>query len=77
METCNLHNSLMEKIDHIIDKINSLEVKMAELPDRVLERADKKFASKLVEKIVYGMLGAIALGILYALMELVIKKPII
>jgi hypothetical protein len=35
--------------------------------------ADKKYASKLTEKIVYSMAGVLLLGIVYAFIGLVIK----
>lgn len=35
--------------------------------------ADAKYASKLTEKIVYSMAGVFLLGVIYAIMEVVIK----
>jgi len=34
-----------------------------------VKEADKKFASKLTEKIVYGMIGAIVLSVLYYILK--------
>ena len=34
-----------------------------------VDEADKKFASKLTEKIVYGMIGAIVLSVLYYILK--------
>jgi hypothetical protein len=38
-----------------------------------IESADKKYASKVVEKVVYSMIGAICLAVLGGLLNLVIK----
>jgi len=38
-----------------------------------IESADKKYASKITEKIVYSMIGAICLAVLGGLLNLVIK----
>ena len=40
---------------------------------RILESNDKRYASKLTERIVYGMVGFILLGVLAAVVALVIK----
>jgi len=73
MKPCLLHNSLMEKIDSILCELGDLKVKVAELPERVLEKADQRYASKTVERAVYGIIGALTLTVLEAIVELVIK----
>jgi hypothetical protein len=63
----------MEKIDSILCELGDLKVKVAELPERVLEKADQRYASKTVERAVYGIIGALTLTVLEAIVELVIK----
>jgi hypothetical protein len=41
------------------------------LIDRIFEKAEKKFASKLTEKIVYAMVGIIIAGVLAKLLNLI------
>lgn len=41
--------------------------------DAQMEIAEKKFASKNTEKIVYGMVSTIVLAVLYAVLEGVVK----
>ena len=43
------HNTLMEKIDSISDKIEALAIKMAELPGTLIEKMDDKYAAKSTE----------------------------
>lgn len=68
-------------------KINAIEEKLKEMPtrdemalclekaiDKVMEKAETKFASKITEKIVYGMVGVIMTTVLIAIVGLVIVK---
>jgi hypothetical protein len=59
--------------EDVNNKLNDILIKLAELPEKVLEKADKKFASKLTERIVYTMVTIICLGVLTALVSTVVK----
>ena len=74
MAVCPTHNKLMEKIDLIVDSISDIKVQIAKLPEAVLEKADERYASKTVERAVYGIIGSLCLAVLLALYELVLKR---
>lgn len=65
--------SMSEKLDELKDLVikgfAEIKIEMKETD----ERNEKKFASKLTEKIVYGMAGALLLTILGAIASLVIR----
>lgn len=65
------HTTFMEKIDAIGEKLEAVSVKIAQLPDQILERADKRYASKTAEKIIYGLVGAVCVAFVMALWELI------
>lgn len=67
-------NKFMDKLDNLGSKIENLSIDIAKMPEIILEKADARYASKTSEKVVYGMVGAIVLGVLYAILELVIKR---
>lgn len=69
----NLREELMEKIDNLAKNVEDVKICLAELPDKIFERADKRYASKLSEKIIYGMVGVITTGVVVALLALVMK----
>lgn len=56
---------LSERVAVIETKLDSIEKKM----DDFIESADKKYASKNVEKVVYGMIGIVLASVLYYLLE--------
>lgn len=68
------HKTMTEKIDNIINSLGDINVKIAELPEKVLDKADERYASKTVERAVYGIIGALSLTVIIAIVELVIKK---
>lgn len=53
----------------VINGFEKMEVKF----DKFIEEADKKYASKLTEKIVYGLVGVVCLSVAGALVALVLK----
>lgn len=67
------HKTIMEQLKDFSDKLTELMVKVEGLPARILERADERYASKTTEKAVYGLIGAICLTVVYALVELIKK----
>lgn len=52
----------MSEYKEIVDSVNALKIEIVKLPDVIMEKAETKFASKLTEKIVYGLCGFILLG---------------
>lgn len=68
------HIAIMEKLDafkdFFNDKINSLQVDIARMPDKILERADDRYASKTAEKVIYALVGAVCLAFIMGLWEI-------
>ena len=58
-------------ITYIKTKVDDNEAKL----DKFIESADKKYASKLTENIVYGLCGTILGAVILALIYLVINSP--
>jgi hypothetical protein len=71
------HNTIMEKLDTLKDAIQKdikdLSVAVAEMPDKILARGDRRYASKTVEKVIYGVIGAAGAAIILALLQLIMK----
>ena len=67
------HNIFMDKLDKMADQINKISIDIAELPEKIFERGDDRYASKVTEKAVYALIGAIVLAVLYSLLNGVIK----
>ena len=65
------HQTFMEKIDSLGEKIELLSIKIAQMPDEILKRADERYASKTAEKVIYGIVGAICLAFLMGVWELI------
>ena len=63
----------MQKIDNLDCKIDRLSVEVASLPDRILVRADKRYASKTAEIVIYGLVGVILTAFILGVWEFVIK----
>ena len=61
----------MEKIDEFGKKLEDISVKIASLPDQILERADSRYASKTAEKLIYGLVGIVCAAFVMALWELI------
>lgn len=64
------HNTIMNQLN---DFKNEILVKIAELPQVILDKADERYASKTTERAVYGLIGAIVLAFVYAVIELIKK----
>jgi hypothetical protein len=63
------HESLNENLGK---NFTEIKLSIAELPEKILEKSAEKFASKLTEKIVYGLCGFILLAFLAAVTGLVV-----
>lgn len=66
-------NTMTQKIDNLSKNLNDFKIeiieKIAELPDRL----DRRYASKLTERIVFAMSGLILTSVFLAIIYLVIK----
>lgn len=71
--TLKLFKSMDEKIDKMAIAINNLRVDIAKLPERIFEKGDRRYASKLSEKLIYGMVGTVLTLVLIAVVYLVLK----
>ena len=70
-ENASQHQIIMEKLEFFSEKLEEVKLALAELPDKIFERADKRYASKLAEKVIYGMVGIIITAFVVALWELI------
>ncbi len=64
---------MTDKIDKIDKSVNDIKIAIASLPDDILQRADKRYAGKTTEKVVYGMVGLILSIVITALVYLVVS----
>ncbi len=71
--TLKMFTNMEDKIDEIKKTLNDLRVDIAGLPEKMFEKGDARYASKLSEKVVYGMVGVVLTTILIAILYLVIK----
>ena len=76
-ECANNHLNLNKKMDDIYNELEKIKIELAKLPEKLGEQFDKKYvtleAFKPVQKLAYGLVGAVLLGVLIALLALVIK----
>jgi hypothetical protein len=66
---------IKEKIEEISNKIvtkDEMERCNLELVEKILEKTDKRYATKLTEKIVYAMTGIVLTAVLVAVVGLVV-----
>ena len=73
--SCNTnHRALMEEFNKFKQEI---KVELAGLPKKLLDEMDNRYVSKdsfsPIQKIVYGLVGAVLLGVVGAIMALIIK----
>lgn len=71
---CDKHiNSMASEIKQVGEKlgnkIDRLALDFAEFPDKFFERADKRYASKTIEKAVYALAGALLIAIFMKLVK--------
>jgi len=63
------HQILNGKMDKLSEEINNLRLEVAMLPEKLAKEFDKRYASKLTEKIVYGAAGIILAAFVYYLIK--------
>lgn len=64
---------IMEKMEKMDDKIDNIQIQIASLPEALIEKLDKRYASKVTENIVYAGAGLILTAFIMALWELIKK----
>jgi len=67
------HNKIVEKLDNLEENLNKVKIQIAELPERLSEKFDERYASKNTEKVVYGLIGLAGGAIIIALMAGILK----
>jgi len=67
----------MKEIKDIKKDVNEIKVDLASLPEKLMDKLDDKYVSKdlfkPIQKLVYGLVGAILLGIVGAGLALILK----
>ena len=64
---------IMDKIDKMNEKLDKLSIEIAKLPEGIFKEAEKRFASKQLEKFVWAI-GVIATSaIIAAVFKLIFK----
>jgi len=71
---------IIERVAKVEVEINNLKEmnskehqEIKELVEKFINSAENKFASKMVEKIVYGMVGVVMLTVMGSFISLIIK----
>ena len=64
---------MMEKIDKIDEKVDTILLKLSENREQILNETDKRYAGKITEKIVYTGAGLVLTAFVMALWELIKK----
>jgi Txe/YoeB family toxin of Txe-Axe toxin-antitoxin module len=70
------HKTLMNKIDDLTKAVAEIQISIAGLPEKIFEKADERYASKVVEKAVYAVIGAVCLGVVYIALSMILNHPI-
>ena len=69
--------NLMKQINDIKDDIGNIKISIAVLPDKIKEAIAENYVSKdsfrPVQKVVYGLVGAILIGVAGAILALAFK----
>lgn len=61
------------EVSNLKDTNSKEHQEIKELVERFINSAENKFASKMVEKIVYGMVGVVMLTVMGSFISLIIK----
>jgi len=71
------NDNFMKEIKQIKQCINDIKVDIAKLPETLIEKIDEKYVSQEtfspIQKVVYGLVGAILLTALAASLTLILK----
>ena len=73
-EECKTNMStIMEKIDQLFNKISDLSIKVEGIPQRVLENADERYASKRIEQTVDKLIWLVVSAVVVAGLAIILK----
>ena len=67
------NNKIVEKLDNLEENLNKVKIQIAELPERLSEKFDERYASKSTEKVVYSLIGVAGGAVIIALMAGILK----
>ena len=74
-----INKNMAEKIDNLIviakehtESIGEIKLILANLPQTIIDKTDNRYASKVTEKVVYGLIGLVLMSIFTAIIKLVI-----
>ncbi len=73
IHTLKLFSNMDKKIDDLKKLMSDLRIDIAKLPEKVFEKCDKRYASKLAERVIFGMVGVILTTVLMAIIYLILK----
>ena len=68
-----IHQNIMEKLENLEEKISDIRVDIAGLPEKLAKEFDNRYASKNAEKAVYALIGALCLGVVYIMINHLLK----
>jgi hypothetical protein len=63
----------MSKLDEFKNDIGDIKILIAEMPKKIIDECDSRYASKLSEIIIYGMSGLVLTSFITALIYFLIK----
>ena len=66
-------STIMEKIDQLFNKIADLSVKVEGIPQKVLENADERYASKRIEQTVDKLIWLVVSAVVVAGLAIILK----
>lgn len=72
-ECKNNMSTIMEKIDQLFNKIADLSIKVEGIPQRVLENADERYASKRIEQTVDKLIWLVVSAVVVAGLAIILK----
>ena len=71
------NKNIMQEIKELKKDINDIKVCIAELPEKIKEAIANDYVSKEafrpVQKVVYGLVGAVMIGVVGAILALIFK----
>ena len=66
-------STIMEKIDQLFNKIADLSIKVEGIPQKVLENADERYASKRIEQTVDKLIWLVVSAVVVAGLAIILK----
>ena len=68
------HQKLMDKLDQFSDKMESVKIQIAELPDELTRRFDERYASKETELSLKRIMWIVISAVMVGALSMVIKS---